>query len=169
MTRLTFTHWTEWASLAVVISFLGIVFHTCPPVHPQASNAQANQIEINAQVAYGLGYQSNTVLMNYVEPGTTTALFNETVTVAVPANTTNYPINLATMFPNINSAILYGVADISNPGQQFSLGMDSSGARLTIAPGGFGMWRVNGSAPTLYVDNPSSNLYCLIKVMCIGN
>ena len=163
------THWSEWASLALTMTLVLFAWVTCGKAHTQASNGQANQIEINSQIAYGLGYQSNEVFLNYVEPGTTTALFGQTVTVAVPANTTNYPINLATMFPNVNTAIMYAVEDISNPGQQVSIGMDSGGSRFIMAPGGFFECRVNGSSPTLYVDNASVNQYALLKVVCIAN
>ena len=121
------------------------------------------------QAAYGLGYQSNSVLMNYCEPGTTQSLFGNSNTVFVPANTTGQAINLATMFPNINSALLWGIQDISNPGQLVSIGMAANGSRYTLAPGGFQVTRVSGSAPTLYVDNPSTNNYAILKVFCLAN
>ena len=164
-------NWIEWLAVAVCIT--GLVMFTWffiqPPSHAQATNAQANQIEINAQVAYGLGYQSNTVLMNYCEPGTTTALFNMSNTVVIPPATTDYAVNLSTMFPSINSAVCWGVEDISNPGQAFSLKMDPGGNSFSVAPSGFVLTRVNGSAPTLYLDNTSTTNYAIIKVFCIAN
>ena len=140
----------DWVLLIV---FISIIIYACvnlTPAHSQ-TNAAANQIEINAQVSYGLGWQANTNLLNYIEPGTTTALFANSTTVFIPPNTIDQQINLATLFPNINTAVLWGVADISNPGQPFSLGMAAGGARYAIAAGGFQINRVAGSAPVLYV------------------
>ena len=144
-------NWIEWLAVAVCIT--GLVMFTWffiqPPSHAQATNAQANQIEINAQVAYGLGYQSNTVV--------------------IPPATTDYAVNLSTMFPSINSAVCWGVEDISNPEQAFSFKMDPGGNSFSVAPSGFVLTRVNGSAPTLYLDNTSTTNYAIIKVFCIAN
>ena len=60
------THWSEWASLALTMTLVLFAWVTCGKAHTQASNGQANQIEINSQIAYGLGYQSNEVFLNYV-------------------------------------------------------------------------------------------------------
>lgn len=159
------------------------------PAKTQVPNAAPNQVEINAQVAYGLGYQSNTVLMNYIEPGTTTAQFNETSTVRIPPNAMSYPVNLEFLFPGVYTPILWGIKDVSNPGQTFNLGMCYGGGEalkprdttpkgvvhrfgsnaLTIAPGGFMIARCNGGFPTFYVDNPSSTQYVLLQVFCLAN
>ena len=165
------TTWIEWAGLtAAIIGFIILLSICTKPVGAQTvSNAQANQIEINAQVAYGLGYQSNSTLMNYIEPGTTTALFGNAQTLFIPPNTTDQMVVLAALFPSINSAVLWGVQDISNPGQSISIGTATGTNKFTLAPGGFLLSRVNGSAPTLYVTNPSPNTYSILKLILLAN
>jgi hypothetical protein len=164
------TSWVEWAGLTAIIVGYIILFCICTkPAGAQVSNAQPNQVEINAQVAYGLGYQSNSVLMNYIEPGTTTALFGNSATVFVPASTTDQVVNLATLFPYINSAELWAVEDISNPGQSVLIGTATGSNKFTLAPGGFFEARVYGSAPTLYISNPSTNQYAILKFINLAN
>jgi hypothetical protein len=162
------------ADIFLLLAFLLVVFWICDfpqPAYPQASNATANQIEINTQVSYGLGFQNNTNLIDYVEPGTTTALYNGQTTVFIPPSTTDQAINLATLFPYVNTPLLWGVQDISNPGQSFSLAMAASAGsqKFTIAPGGFQINRVNGSAPILYVSNSDPSNYVILKVFMLAN
>ena len=133
------------------------------------TNTTAQQVEINAQVNWGLSEFANSLLLNYQEPNTTTALFNSSITVVVPAATNNYQVNLATTFPFLNDAIVYGIKDMSNPGQQVDIGLASSGQRFSMAPGGFFVIRVDGSAPTLYIDNPSVSDAAILQVFTMGN
>lgn len=138
----------------------------------QPTNLRAQQIEINSQCSFGLGYQSNQTLMNYVEPGTTTANFALSTTIFVPPSTTAQAVNLATLFPNITTAILYGVADLSYPGQEVLISMKSDGTNpMPQAAGGFSQWRVNcpiADAPTLYLTNEDADNYCIVKVFCLA-
>ena len=141
------------------------------PVNPP-TNAQPNQVEINCQVSYGLGWQASTTMMNYIEPGTTTANYPLSTIVYVPPSTTAQAINLATLFPNIQSAILYAVQDDSNPGQAFSLATGAADTYMPIAAGGFACFRVNcpiASAPTLYVSNSDASNYVILKVLALAN
>jgi len=164
------TTWIEWAALATtIIGFVILAYFCITPVKSQVSNAQPNQIEINAQVAYGLGYQSNSSLLNYIEPGTTTALFGNATTIFVPPATADQTVNLAALFPNINQAVLWGVQDISNPGQSVSIGTAAGSNKFTLAAGGFLLSRVYGSAPTLYIINSSPNTYSVLKLVCLAN
>lgn len=133
------------------------------------TNATPEQITINTQINFGLTDFANTLLLNYQEPNTTTCLFQLSQNFIAVANTVNQVIDLATMFSSINTAVLYGIVDISNPGQQVNIGMASSGSRFNMNPGGFFLVRANGSSPTLFVDNPSSSVNAILQVFCLAN
>jgi len=133
------------------------------------SNAAPQQVQINSQICFGLSQNNNTVLQNYIEPNTTTALFQATLVVVVTANTTNNTYNLATLFPVANTPILWGMEDISSPGQQVNWGLASGGQRFNMAPNGYFVCRVAGGAPTLYIDNPSMSVNALIQLFVISN
>ena len=134
-----------------------------------ATNTTPQQVEINAQVNWGLSEFTSSLLLNYQEPNTTTALFSATITVVVPINTTNNAYNLATLFPADNSPLLFGLADLSQPGQQLNWGLASSDGRFQMAPGGFALMRVNGGAPTIYVDNPSTTQPAVLQIFSLSN
>lgn len=133
------------------------------------SNLTTQQIEINAQVNFGLSDFTNSLLLNYQEPNSTTASTSNSATVTVTANTTDNQVNLSTLFPitATNNAICYGVVDISNPGQQVNIGLAAGGSRFNMAPSGFMLIRVTGSKPTLYIDNPSATVTAVLKVFCL--
>jgi hypothetical protein len=133
------------------------------------TNATSQQVQINSQIIFGLAQNNNTVLLNYIEPDTTMALFSGSLVVVVPPNTNNNTYNLTTLFPVANTPILWGMVDISNPGQQVNWGLASSGARFDMNPNGFFVCRVNGSAPTLYIDNPSASVDALIQLFVLSN
>lgn len=155
--------------MRILVALLLLLLFSLTPALADVTNASSQQIEINAQTQFGLSYSGNTSLMNYVEPGTTTSRFGLSTTVFVAPSTTDQQINLATLFPFINSAQLWGMQDISNPGQQLNWGLASGGQRFQMNPGGFFECRVTGSAPILYIDNPSSSSYVILKVFCIAN
>lgn len=134
-----------------------------------ATNATPTQVTIDADIIFGLAQWANMPLFRYIEPTSTTCLFAESATVVVPPATSNQAVNLATLFPSINTAVAYCVTDISYPGQQVSIGMASGGSRFTLAANGFLMARVNGTAPTLYVDNASASASAILRVVAIGN
>lgn len=144
------------------------MFLTVLPAVAQ-TNATDQQVEINGQVSFGLSYFGNTNLLNYAEPGTTTAKFQGSAVVMVPPSTTDQAVSLSSLFANISTPICIGLKDISNPGQQCNWGMAAAGTRFNMAAGGFSLMRVNGSRPTLYLDNPSSTSYCIVQVFCMGN
>lgn len=133
------------------------------------TNAAEQNVCIQAQVAFGLGLFSNQSLLNYSEPSTTTAKFSNSTTVAVPPSTSNQQINLSTLFPNIATPILFGMSDISDPGQAVDWGLASGGTRFPMAAGGFMITRVSGTGPVVYVDNDSTTEYALLQVFCLGN
>lgn len=133
------------------------------------TNAAAQQVQINSQVVYGLSENNNTVLQNYIEPSTTTALFQGSIVVVVTANTTNNTYNLATLFPVANTPIFWGVMDISTPGQQVNIGLASGGARFSVSPNGFINVRTNGAFPTLYIDNPSASTNAILQIYMLSN
>lgn len=132
------------------------------------TNATPQNVTINAQVLWGLSNLNASQLLSYTEPTTTTALFSLTTTFFAAATTNNQTVNLATLFPNINSAILYGIADISNPGVSVSIGLASGGTRFTMAAGGFFLVRVSGSSPTVYIDNAGSTT-AVLQIFCLAN
>lgn len=136
------------------------------------TNATANQFECNLQVAYGLSWQANQVLCNYIEPGTSQANYPLATTIYVPPSTTAQAVNLATLFPYIQTALFYSVQDVSNPGQAFSFSTASAGNYIPIAAGGFAAFRTNcpiGSAPTIYLSNADTVNYCIVKVSGLAN
>lgn len=134
------------------------------------TNATPQQIQINAQACFGLSQSTNNLVVNYQEPNTTTALFKGIEELSIPANTVNNTINLANYFTAINTALLWGLQDISNPGQQVNIGMASSGTRFSMAPSGFFLIRVNGgSSPILYIDNPSLTTSAILQLIVLAN
>ena len=133
------------------------------------NNATAQQVEINCQVNFGLSDSAYSMLLNYQEPSTTTGLFNSSLIVEVPANTTAQSIDLSSLFTFVNSALVLTIADISSPGQQVNIGLTSSSARLNIAASGFMAVRVTGVLPTLYADNPSANTAAILQIGIISN
>jgi hypothetical protein len=133
------------------------------------TNAAPQQVQINSQIVFGLAQNNNTVLQNYIEPNTTTALFPGMLLVVVPANSTNNAYNLATLFPLANTPIMWGIMDVSNPGQQINVGLAASGQRFMLNPNGYLTARVNGGAPTLYIDNPSASVNALIQLFMLSN
>ena len=159
----------EWAFIAFLVAlFCGILF--CVSAKAQ----QSNQFELNCQAAYGLGYQSNQVLMNYVEPGTSQATYAVSNIVVVPPSAIDQQINFSTMFPNINTAFVVGIQDISNPGQTIYIGtapeIGTGYSKLILAPGGFQTSRTYGTNGVIfYVDNPSTQNSAYLKVFVIGN
>lgn len=163
----------DWFICAVFLLATIAVWMWTPPAKGQATNATAQQVEINSQVAFGLGYQSNQTLMNYVAPGTLTAKFALQTTVFIPPSTTAQAVNLATLFPFINTAIVYGLQDITAAGQAITVSMKSDGTNgMPQAAGGFSEWRVNcaiASAPTLYLTNSDATNYAIVKVFCLAN
>lgn len=155
--------------MKALLTALLLLFLSILPAGAQVTNAQNLQVEIASQAVLGLSYGVNQTLQNYNENGSTTARFALSQTIFVPPNTTDQSINLATLFPSINSAIMWGVSDISSPGQAWSFGMAAGGSRFDINPGGYFSARVNGSAPTIFVDNPSATSYVVLKVWGIAN
>jgi hypothetical protein len=133
------------------------------------TNASPQQVQISSQICFGLSQNNNTVLQNYNEVSTTTALFQGSIDVPVPANSTNNAFNLATLFPVANTPLLWGIQDISNPGTQVNVGLSSSGPRFNLNPNGYLTARVNGGAPTIYIDNPSMSNGAIIQLFLLSN
>ena len=146
--------------------FAFIACFIAQPAIPQT----AQQVIISGQVAYGLGWNATTVLLNYAEPSTTTCTWESSTVIEIPENTTNNQINLASLFPGVTTAVVYGWQDVTaSPGQQLNWGLASSGARFDMAPAGFTVIRVTGSSPTIFVDNPSASQNAYLQVSCMGN
>jgi hypothetical protein len=159
-----------YSRIATVLVGLALVLGMVFPVNATpVTNANPSQIEIDGQVSFGLGYGTNTNLFNYQEPGTTTCLFNGSTTVFIPPSTTNQAVNLTTLFPYINTPVLWGWCDISNPGQAVTWSLTSSGATIDMAPGGFSLFRVNGGAPTIYFNNADMANTAIIRVFFLAN
>jgi hypothetical protein len=162
--------WKKWRKKSSSLMTAFIASMACAsPTFGQATNALDQEIEINAAVSFGLSYFGNTSLLQYVEPTTTKAKFQNSSTVVLSPNTTNNPINLATLFPSLNTALVYGIKDMSQPGQQVNVGMAAGGSRFNMAPGGFFLVRVSGSSPTIYADNPSLTKFAIVQVFSLGN
>ena len=135
-----------------------------------ATNANTQNITIDAQVGMGLQNMPASRLLYYEEPSTTTAKFADTSTIVIPPNTVDQVLNLATLFPGINTALVFVIADItSSPGVPINFGMAAGGARFNMAAMGFFVVRVNGSAPTLYLDNPSLTQNGILQVSVLAN
>ena len=130
--------------------------------------ATAQQIQIAAQVAFGLSNEYPNVLFQYTEPTTTTAGLAASTIVQIPANTTDNAIVTATLFPGFTTPLLWGIAEMTNPGIQLNVGLASGGARLHMAVGGFWITRVNGTGTTFYIDNASSSI-ALLNVFALSN
>ena len=158
-----------YSRIATVLFGLVLVLGLTLPVGSVTTNANPQQVEVNAEVSFGLGYGTNTNLLNYVEPGTTTCLFNGSTTIFIPASTTNQAVNLATLFPYINTPVLWGWKDISSPGQAVTWSLTSSGATMNQAAGGFCLFRVNGNAPTVYFNNTSMTEPAILQVFMLAN
>jgi hypothetical protein len=163
--------WTVFLLLVAAVAMSLLFGYFAEKVHA-ATNATPVQFELNAQVNYGLSYLGNATVFTYAEPNQSTALFSTSQTVLIPANSTNNTVNLATLFPNVNNPLVFVLTDISNPGQEMNIGMASGGSRFDMNPNGFFMFRVSqstGSCPTLYIDNPSSNMSAFLQVTCLAN
>ena len=137
------------------------------------TNLTAQQVVISAQVNFGLSDFANALILNYQEPNTTTCLsYAATAPQVVLANTNNVAFNLQSIFSAINTAVLIGFVDISNPGQQVNWGLASSGPRFYQNPSGFTLIRTNqaiATLPTVYIDNPSANMNALLQFFCLAN
>lgn len=141
---------------------------TAAPALAAAAGVSQN-IQLGAQMVMGMQSQYPNTLFQYQEPVTTTAQFQGSTIVSVPANTTNNQINTATLFPGCVTPVAIGVQEMTNPGLQVNVGLSSSDTRLQIAPGGFILLRLNGGFPTFYVDNPSVSSPALVRVFILSN
>ena len=158
----------ETIALIVLVIFLTTIAYFCYPGQA-ATNATPQQFELNAQTNYGLSYLGNATTFSYAEPNTSTALFSLSQTFLIPANSTENTINLATAFPVVNSALVYTISDMSNPGLQTSIGTATGANKFIMNPNGFMMIRAKGSAPILYIDNPSINMSAFLQVTVLAN
>lgn len=148
--------------LAFLLSTLTLAAYATTPV------GTSQQVNISGQMAFGTQQVYPNVLFQYQEPGTTTAQFSGSTTIAIAGSTSNVAVNTATLFPGVNTPICYVLQEITNPPQQLNVGLASGGARLDLNPQGFLMVRVVGGTPTFYVDNPESTPG-LLQVSVLSN
>ena len=133
------------------------------------TNTTATQFDCRASVNFGLSQYATIPMFSYAEPTASTALFNSSQIIVVPPATTDQAINLPTLFPFLNTALVVSVQDISSPGQATAIGLASGGSRLPLAARGFILSRVSGTVPVLYIDNASSTTSAILKVTVLGN
>lgn len=151
---------------AKILAFLVFVAAMLPAF---AATGTSNQVQISSQLCFGIQNQYPNILLQYQEPSTTTAQFVGSTTVVIPANTANNTIDTATLFPGFQTPVAFGIQEITNPSLPVNIGLDSSGARLQMAPGGFMVFRVAGGTPTFYVDNPSLTTAAVVTIVGISN
>ena len=133
-----------------------------------AASATGQNIQIGAEVVMGLQSVYPNTLFQYQEPPATTAQFQGSTILSIPPTSTNNTVNTATLFSGMATPILVGIADITNPGVQLSVGLDSGGAREVMAPNGFHIVRVASGFPTFYIDNATSGA-ALLRVFILSN
>lgn len=131
------------------------------------SNTTPQPMYVACQAYEGLpGFSNNPfqVLMNYMEPTTTTGSVGDSATITVPINTTDYQVVFSTEFPSASAGLFMFVQDISNPGMALNIGLSAGGPRIHMAASGFIAARITGSQPTLYIDNSSVSSTAIIRV-----
>lgn len=137
------------------------------------TNAAPQQVSLTAQVNFGLSSFVNNQILNYEEPSTTTCLFDWlSPPQVITANTNNVQFNLATLLSGINTAVVIGWKDVSDPGQQINWGLTSGGARFDMAANGFTLLRLSqgqSTLPIVYFDNPSLTVNALIQFFSLAN
>lgn len=158
-------------ALRIKIWVVLVVIPLLVPLTAQATGptSTAQQFQISTQVAFGMGNQFPDLLYYYQEPTSNTAVMDGSTNVVINANSTNTAISTATLFPGVNTPVLWGIAEITNPALPLAVGLSSSGPRMQMAAGGFWITRVASGSPTFYVDNTDPANKALVRVFMISN
>lgn len=150
-----------------VAAFLLAISAACLPALSQSGTAQ--NVQIGAQVVFGLQNQFPDTIFQYQEPATTTAQMSSSTVVAIPANSTNNAISTSTLFPGFTTPVCWGIAEITSPSLPLNIGLSSGGPRLQVAGAGFLLVRTVAGKPTFYIDNPSVNQAALVRIFGLSN
>lgn len=142
---------------------------TSPPPPPEAA---AQQFQVNCQVSFGLLDYTHTTLLNYVEPITSTATTANSLNISVPASTTNNAFTFSSSFPQATNGSVVVIQDVTYPPLATGLGLGlhvSAGhsARITLAPNGCMVFRINGQMPGIELDN-GNTLNAVVNVGIIS-
>jgi hypothetical protein len=130
----------------------------------------AQQAYVSVQAYLGLPDYTHQTVIDFVSQTTFTANAPLITTVTVPANTTDQSVNLATTFPGITAVLFLSVADVTNPGQPFSITTTSGSGRIQIAASSCAAYLTNSiTPPTLFLTNPSVTTASVIYIGILTN
>ncbi len=122
-----------------------------------------NLVQLNTWLRLG----ATTTLLNYIEPSSTTATLQYQTIAVIPASTSNYAVNLATVLAFPTAPIAVGWLDLT--GTALNWGLASGGTRFSQAANGFNLMRLTtGTLPTVYFDNASAAVVEL-QIFAVGN
>jgi hypothetical protein len=115
----------------------------------------------------GLISQTNNLLVNYAMLNQLCS-FGERTVVTLAASTSNIPVNLATLFPGVSSAMAITLHDITNPAQSCAFSSNSTGTRFQLLGNGVMGLTTAGAPPTIYFDNTNTSP-SYIEIGILGN
>ena len=120
-----------------------------------------------AQINFWMRLAPTDTLFNYIENASTTATVPYQTLAVIPASTSNYAVNLATLLVFPTAPIAVGWVDLT--GTSLNWGMASGGTRFSQNPFGFAVMRLTtGTLPTIYFDNASGSPIDL-QIFALGN
>lgn len=120
---------------------------------------------------------TQTTLLNFDVPDSTTANASGSQPIIVPANTVGQAINFASMFPSLLLPLFVFIADITTPATApgfnwYTHAAAGAGEKQPVGPNGFMCWGGATAAATganpIYIDNPTNN-ELVLQVGCVSN
>lgn len=130
---------------------------------PLAASAETLQkVQFGASCVFGAQTVSPNQLFNYTEPDATQCQYTVEYVVKLDPSATNVAVSFADLFPVGSVPVVVGAADIS--GQNFDLGLETSGARIHINANGYFVSRVSETSPIFFLDNPSGSQAAYVKL-----
>lgn len=134
--------------------------------------AVASQLLISLRSYMNPQGPTQQTLLNFTTPDQLTANAGSTQQIIIPPATTNYAVNLATLFPAFLLPLFWAIFDITNPGIGFSFSSNSGGANpQTVGANGWLAWMGDGAtAPsTIYVTNASPTSELVLAITAASN
>src|ERR1051326_8309264 len=107
-------------------------------------------------------------ILNFTSANSFTAAAGNVLTVTVTAGTSDFTLDLPTLFAAFTAPLLVSIADITNPGLGFTWSTVSAGDKQTVGENCFLAWIADGATALepLFIDNPSaSDLILSVGVM----
>lgn len=136
---------------------------------PAFAAAAAQNVQISTQVGMGLQAVYPQTIYTYQEPSTTTAQYQASTVLTITHNTVNNAVSIASLFPAFATPICIGICEITSPGLNLSVGLSSGGPRVSLAAGGFMIFRTATGLPTFYIDNADLTEDAQIRVFGLSN